>query len=239
MDNEARIVRTKGRLKTTVDGVPSFIDELSDGYKSVCALAMDVMYHLSGSTFDMTSAHGLVMVDEVELHLHPRWKIRVVDQLRKVFPNVRFIVTTHDPLCVHGIKEGELHVVAKHPNDKRFICDQYDVPPGTRVDEVLTGPCFGLPSTIDDETQQLMSEHGAILRHPNPSASQQRRRHELEHILQGRMQTGSSRLQRAVMAVAALLHNGGLSSHADQLIQNRLNKILSLAGGSGAEDTNA
>jgi uncharacterized protein (TIGR02646 family) len=237
VDSEARIKRSQGRLKTTVDGVPSFIDELSDGYKSVCALAMDIMYHLSGSTFDMTSAHGLVMVDEVELHLHPRWKIRVVDQLRKVFPNVRFIVTTHDPLCVHGVKKGELHVVAKHPNDKRFICDQYNVPPGTRVDEVLTGPCFGLPSTIDEETQQLMSEHGAILRHPNPGESQQRRRRELEHILLGRMQTGSSRVQRAVMAVAALLHTGGLSSHADLLIQNKLNKILALAGGAEGEES--
>lgn len=218
-----KITRSNHRLKR--DG--ELLEELSGGYKSILALAMDIMYHLSLSSPDMDTAQGLILLDELELHLHPRWKIRVVEQLRNLFPNARFIVTTHDPLCVQGLRKGELTVLAKHPSDASFVHEQIDVPLGTRADEVLTGPWFGMTSTLDAQTMSLTSEHSALLQRPDRTAEQNRRLEELAKILRSRMDSfGITRTQRAAMAAAAVLFDERPVPHADQLIQRRLKDVL-------------
>ncbi len=234
VSGDANITRSGSRMRSQVDGKAMSLSDLSDGYQSVLALAMDIMYHLTKSSFDMESAQGLVMIDELELHLHPRWKMRIVGQLRTMFPNVRFVVSTHDPLCVQGARRGELWVLAKQPSDRRFMHEQIDVPKGTRADEVLTGPWFGLGSTMDSETLALMSEHSALLRHPDRGDKEQQRMEELEGLLRRRMGTfGDTRAQRAAMAVAAVLDHGIDQAHADGLIQHRLNQVL---GGRAAQE---
>ena len=50
----------------------------------------------------------MVLIDELDLHLHPRWQRRVVDDLRETFPKVQFITTTHSPFIVQALKAGEL-----------------------------------------------------------------------------------------------------------------------------------
>jgi energy-coupling factor transporter ATP-binding protein EcfA2 len=232
----ADITRTTRQMSSELDGKKVSLSELSDGYKSVLALAMDIMFHLTNSSFDMESAKGLVMIDELELHLHPRWKIRIVEQLRILFPRVRFIASTHDPLCVHGLRKGELHVMAKNPVTKGLLIEQIDVPQGARADEVLTGPWFGLPSTMDAETLDLMSEHSALLQWPDRTHEQTRRMEDLEILLRERMGSyGNTRTQRAAMAVAAMLDHGRPTEQSDQLIRFRLNQVL---GGAGAETGN-
>lgn len=240
VSGKAHITRNARHMKSTMNGLHASLDELSDGYKSVLALAMDIMFHLSNSSFDMESAQGLVMVDELELHLHPRWKIRIIDQLRTLFPRVRFIVSTHDPLCVHGLQNGELHVMAKHPRDNEFMIEQIDVPQGTRADEVLTGPWFGLPSTMDAETLEFMSEHSALLQRPERTVVQTQRMHELEELLRKRMGTfGNTRAQRAAMAAAAVLDRGMHQDQYDLVIKRRLNEALSDMPGPKTGDENA
>ena len=51
---------------------------------------------------------GIVLVDEIDLHLHPRWQARVVEELRTVFPEIQFIATTHSPIVIQSLREGEL-----------------------------------------------------------------------------------------------------------------------------------
>jgi uncharacterized protein (TIGR02646 family) len=229
LDQDAELKRAGGFMKSQIDGKPVSLSELSDGYKSVLALAMDIMFHLTNSSFDMESAQGIVMIDELELHLHPRWKLQIVERLRQLFPRVRFVASTHDPLCVHGLKAGELWVMAKHPQDKKFILEQIDVPPGTRADEVLTGPWFGLQSTIDADTLNLMSEHSVLLQQDSPNLD---RLAKVETTLRQRMVTfGSTRAQRAALAAAAVLDTGIPETQANQLIRHRLQNIL--GGGAG------
>lgn len=224
VSEDAMLARAHKHMSSEIDGKTVSLSELSDGYKSVLALAMDIMFHLSSSSFDMGSVQGLVMIDELELHLHPRWKIQIVDRLRQLFPLVRFVVSTHDPLCVHGLNQGELWVMAKHPEDKSFMIEQIDVPPGTRADEILTGPWFGLQSTIDTDTLMLMSEHSVLLQQKKPN---KRRLAYLENILSERMGSfGNTRVQRAELVVAAMLEIAPTEEQVDQKIKHRLNKIL-------------
>ncbi len=165
------------------------LDALSGGYKSMIALAMDIMFHLSGSSFDMESARGMILLDEIELHLHPRWKIRVVSQLRTLFPNVRFIVSTHDPLCVQGLGKGELIVLATNPYSGTFIHEEIDVPPGAGTDKVLMGPWFGMTSTLDPDTLRQMNRHSELLQVASLDVTEQAELDSLMRTLFARMNT--------------------------------------------------
>jgi AAA15 family ATPase/GTPase len=80
--------------------------QLSDGYKTLLGLVIDLSMrmglanpHLS----DPLSAEAVVMIDEVELHLHPSWQHRVLADLLRTFPNTQFILTTHTPFIVEAL----------------------------------------------------------------------------------------------------------------------------------------
>ncbi|GAA6204265.1 retron Ec78 anti-phage system effector ATPase PtuA [Thalassotalea sp. SU-HH00458] len=76
------------------------VSQLSQGQKSLLALTGDLALRLSTLNPDIEfplSGHGIVIIDEVELHLHPRWQQEVLLGLQKTFPNIQFIVTTHSP----------------------------------------------------------------------------------------------------------------------------------------------
>ncbi len=189
--NEDEIERRSARLFANVTGYRGPIRDLSDGYQSVLALALDMMFHLSDSTFDMESVEGTVLLDEVETHLHPRWKVRIVAELRRLFPRVRFIVTTHDPLCVQGLRPGELHVLTRREEDNEVVIQQFDVKPGMRSDQILTGAWFGVTSTRDAETQNIMQRHAALLQKTDRSDVEQREFDQLDVRMRERL-TGYS-----------------------------------------------
>ena len=102
---------------------------------------------------NLETAHGVVLVDEIETHLHPRWKMRVMSSLREAFPRIQFIVTTHDPLCVRGMDDGEVIVLVR--NELGGIITLADLPDvsGMRSEQLLTSEYFGLSSTIDPDVQ--------------------------------------------------------------------------------------
>lgn len=226
---ETELKRDGARLSARIDGRTVNLDQLSDGYKSMLALAMDIMFHLTDSTYDMESASGLVMIDELELHLHPRWKVAIVQQLRTLFPNVRFIVSTHDPLCVLGLRSSELHILTVDNQSRGVQTEQIDVPKGTRADEVLTGPWFGVASTIDAETQILMDEHSKLIVRTQLRPGDEDRRNDIEALLSHRLAGyATTRAQRAMLAAAAVLNPSRSESHRDQVLRHRLSSLLDI-----------
>ncbi len=85
---------------------------LSDGVRNMLAMVVDIAYrmamlnpHLGINALD---APGLVLIDEIDLHLHPSWQRRVVEDLRRTFPNIQFVATTHSPFIIQSMREGEL-----------------------------------------------------------------------------------------------------------------------------------
>lgn len=228
LEEDDRIIRRRGALSARLfdDVVP--IRELSDGYQSVLALVTDMMLNLSRATFDMSGVEGVVLVDEIEGHLHPRWKIRIVSALRRMFPRVRFIATTHDPLCVQGLQPGELHVMARHPETREIRADQVDVPPGMRADQILTGAWFDLPSTRDPETLALMREYNGLLLRIDRAPAEEAKRLELERSLQKRLDefAGTSIEQLGMQAAAEVMRE---EPAADTAAERELlrDKILS------------
>lgn len=140
-----------------------YVSELSDGYRSVFYLAVDIMNTLAGDNVSFDVAEGLVLIDEIGTHLHPRWRMEVVRRLRRAFPKIRFVVTTHEPLCLRGLQAGETIVLTKDDNKNIIALTDLPNPGELRVDQILTSDFFGLKSTIAPETEKLFEEYYAIL----------------------------------------------------------------------------
>lgn len=85
------------------------ISVLSAGYQSLIWMVFDIAYRMAAlNPFlaeKITGASGLVLIDELDVHLHPRWQWKVIDVLRQVFPNVQFIATTHSPIIIASAKD--------------------------------------------------------------------------------------------------------------------------------------
>ncbi len=101
-------------------------NNLSDGYRSVMALAADIAHraaklnpHLEGRVAKDTP--GIVLIDELDLHLHPKWQRRIVGDLKRAFPLIQFITTTHSPFIIQALEPGEvLDLGRQKPIDEVF-----------------------------------------------------------------------------------------------------------------------
>ena len=86
---------------------------LSDGYQNIIRLAADIAYraitlnpHLGADAVKETE--GVVLIDEIDMHLHPSWQRNIIADLKKTFPRIQFIVTTHSPFIVQSLRAEEL-----------------------------------------------------------------------------------------------------------------------------------
>ncbi|WP_430254857.1 AAA family ATPase [Neorhizobium sp. DAR64872/K0K18] len=129
------------------------ISQLSEGYRSMFAMITDVCRSLLDHYSNLETARGVVLIDEIETHLHPRWKMRVMTALRQAFPRVQFVVTTHDPLCLRGMDDNEVIVLTRDDAGRVQLVE--DLPPigGMKIEQILTSEYFGLSSTVDPETE--------------------------------------------------------------------------------------
>ena len=86
-------------------------NQLSDGERSFIAILGDMVRRLALANPDIDDplqGHGVVLIDELELHLHPTWQRQIVAKLRETFPNIQFIATTHSPFVIQALRPGEL-----------------------------------------------------------------------------------------------------------------------------------
>ncbi len=144
---KVKVNQISNELHIRLDGTDFSWRELSDGFQSILCLCADLIRGVPG-TQDMREASGIVLLDEIGTHLHPKWKMRIVDSLRNCFPLMQFIITTHEPLCLRGLRQGEIALLTRE-NGKVTLIDDLPSPENLRIDQLLTSRLFGLESTID------------------------------------------------------------------------------------------
>ncbi len=89
---------------------------LSQGYQSVIAWVADIVGQIlldHGEPMEPEDMVGCVLVDELDLHLHPTWQVRLIPALKKVFPRLQFIATTHSPMMLPGLEADEIHLLTQ------------------------------------------------------------------------------------------------------------------------------
>lgn len=88
------------------------IEDLSAGYQSVLNLVIDLAYRMAilnpDAGGDIQKVEGVVLIDEIDSNLHPKWQWRIVEALTETFPNIQFIVATHSPIIVSSCKNANI-----------------------------------------------------------------------------------------------------------------------------------
>ena len=103
-------VRRSPLLRMTADkqGEELMVNQLSDGEKCLLALAGDLARRLAianpNPDCNPLEGSGVVLIDEIELHLHPKWQRAIIPNLKKTFPNCQFIITTHSPQVISDLQ---------------------------------------------------------------------------------------------------------------------------------------
>lgn len=109
------------------NGQRYMFNQLSDGEKSYIVLVADIARKLSmthPNSENVLLEHSIIIVDEVDLHLHPKWQRDMLHQLRKVFPNCQFIVSTHSPYVISNIKSREGDCLFLLKGGETVLCKQ-------------------------------------------------------------------------------------------------------------------
>ncbi len=122
---------------------------LSDGYRNLIGMVADMAYRCITLNPQLkenavTETEGVVLIDEVGLHLHPKWQRKVVDDLKRTFPKVQFIATTHSPFVVQSLKASELV----------NMNTEVEINPTALTVEEVAIDLMGVPSKYGEENAQ-------------------------------------------------------------------------------------
>lgn len=148
------------------------VSMLSDGVRAVISLVADLALRcvrLNGylQEFAPKKTPGIVLIDEVDLHLHPAWQQRILTSLRDAFPSIQFIVTTHSPQVVSTVAAESIRVIVPDTDSvtlqRRFVAvtPQQEVE-GTASSDVLSS-IFNVDPVPDIEISRLLSSYMALI----------------------------------------------------------------------------
>jgi AAA domain, putative AbiEii toxin, Type IV TA system/AAA domain len=168
-------VTTEGVLFSAPGATRLPIFHLSDGCRSFLALVLNLLRQIADAFGTLAplvqeqdgalvvTADGVVLIDEVDLHLHPSWQREIGPRLLAVFPNLQFIVTSHSPFVAQAAMEGGLFVLHPSPDGAEVTVSKHDPRvAGWNAQEILQSDLFGLSDTRDPETGRLLDEHAAL-----------------------------------------------------------------------------
>lgn len=153
-----------------IGGIELPLSALSDGYRTYLATVFDLLYQLvtcRGPARPLTDLEGTVLIDDVDLLLHPRWQRIVLPTLARALPRLQFIVTSHSPIVAGTLHRENVRIV-----EDGTIRECDESLHGKSADQILWSPYFGLSSTRAPAMTKLLRD--AELRateHRDPAAS--------------------------------------------------------------------
>ena len=169
---EMRLVSTTGpNPKPTLEFLTPFgwvpMMQLGYGYRTVIAWVVDLVSRLVErypDSKDPLAEPAVVLVDEIDLHLHPKWQRTIISYLTERFPNTQFIVTAHSPLIVQAAAGVEANLaLLRREGDRVVIDNDVDRIRNWRIDQILTSELFGLDSARPPQLDEKLAERRAIL----------------------------------------------------------------------------
>jgi predicted ATP-binding protein involved in virulence len=112
---------------------------------------------------NMLLTPGLLMIDEAENHLHPKWQKTFLNSILSIFPNLQIIVTTHSPFIVSSVENARVYV-CKSMKDHSILVDETDLYSNKPIDEVLASDVFET-SPFSESITILMKEREEAIKH--------------------------------------------------------------------------
>lgn len=150
--------------------------DLSFGYQTLTALIVDIaskMMDRYPESDNPLAEPAIILIDEIDLHLHPKWQRLVIDSLSKHFPKAQFIATSHSPLIVQAAQDKNANiVVCKKDGEKIIIENNPEAVKGWRIDQILTSDLFDLNSSRSPETAIAYDKYISLKGKTDLSASE-------------------------------------------------------------------
>jgi hypothetical protein len=183
-----------------------YLGSLPDGYTATITFILDLLgwaslRRIKGQPLDLS---GIIIIDEIESHLHPSWQKYFIQLLHRAFPKIQFIASTHSALIAIGtanlpeadkvcslltlLSDGD-HVVER---------DRILPPYSQRADQVLTSILFGLDSSSSDNAQQRIELYSQLLSKPSLSDAENKKVNELRASLDVELGSAETELQQLV-----------------------------------------
>jgi hypothetical protein len=170
----------KVEFKTHYGWVP--LRRLGHGYQTLIAWVTDLASRLVERFPDSAAPFAepaIVLVDEIDLHLHPKWQRSLLELLSNRFPNTQFIATAHSPLVVQAALDANLAVLRRE-DDHVVIENDLDVIRGWRVDQILTSDLFGLPTARPPQFDETLRRRQELFTKPLLTSAEKKELARLE-----------------------------------------------------------
>jgi predicted ATP-binding protein involved in virulence len=154
--------RPRAEFKTPYGWVS--LPSLGLGYRTMIAWMVDLavrLFQRYPDSKDPLSEPAIVLVDEIDLHMHPKWQRTIMEFLTERFPNTQFIVTAHSPLVVQAAKDANI-VLLRREGDRVIIDNNPEIIDNWRVDQVLTS-VFELPTARPANLDPLLRRRQELL----------------------------------------------------------------------------
>jgi hypothetical protein len=146
---------------------------MSDGYRAYIGWIADLLYHVcmgAPKGKKLVDNRGIVLVDEIDLHLHPAWQREVIPQLARTLPNLQFVLTTHSPIVAGTLQAKNIRVIEPDETGASTIQQLNERIHGLNADQILVSSYFGLDSTRAPEAVDALQALSRKARHGDRDA---------------------------------------------------------------------
>jgi len=155
-------IRTGQELEPifSIYGEECYLEELSAGFQAVLSIIANIFEWVEGTNEPgkriALNAEGTVLIDELDLHLHPEWQFSLREGLSRIFPNLQFIVTTHSPHLLSSAGENEVIIMQKQDDNKYTLQPSKKRFSGWNTDQILS-EIMGVKSLENKDYEKLIA----------------------------------------------------------------------------------
>ena len=163
--------RHQFHLRVGADSVALPATWLSQGYQATIAWIADLIGQFfldAGEPVALADMRGLVLIDELDLHLHPRWQVSLVPAIRQVFPNVQFVATTHSPMVLPGLDRDEVFVLSQD-QDGHVVAEHPEVTPKLMTGSEIYRVFFGIEALYPNDLAEKLRRYSFLVGDPGRS----------------------------------------------------------------------
>ena len=205
---------------------------LSDGYRSTSQWLLDFIgwaVHANRLT-ENGNIGGILLIDEIEQHLHPLWQRYFVQRLHEMFPNTQIIASTHTPLAASGVADIESGLLVKldrsPENGVQAKLINKEELYGKRADQVLTSEAFGLVTSRNLGSLTDIDRYSELLGHTRRSQEEESELQELRDKLRDSLQDGENATERLIRKEVTAAIERASSEITPELLELEITKHL-------------
>ena len=150
------------------------LKDMSLGYQTLVVWLTDLADKLFVRYPDSTNPlaePAIVLIDEIDLHLHPSWQRKLLKSLSEIFVNTQFIATAHSPLVVQAAGDAGANIVLlRREGDQTVVVQDLEDVRNWRIDQIMTSELFGLETARSPEAERMMKRRTELLNQPKLTA---------------------------------------------------------------------